>query len=41
MLKYICDSNHYSQVLSKCKDVRHTLWIGTADIKDAYIESKG
>ena len=41
MLNYICDSNHYSLVLSKCKDVRHTLWIGTADIKDAYIEDKG
>lgn len=41
MFNYICNSNHYSQVLSKCKEVKQTLWIGTADIKDAYIEDKG
>lgn len=41
MLEYISNASHYSRVLSHCKDVKHTLWIGTADIKDAYIEMKG
>ena len=41
MIRYISNIDHYSNVLSHCKDVKHTLWIGTADIKDAYIEMKG
>lgn len=41
MVTYISNLEHYEKVLSKCKDVKHTLWIGTADIKDVYIESKG
>lgn len=41
MLNFISNSDHYNQVLSHCKDVKHTLWIGTADIKDAYIEVNG
>lgn len=36
--KYISDSLHYSEVLSKVTKVKETLWIGTADIKDLYIE---
>lgn len=34
----ISNTAHYTHVLTHCKDVKHTLWIGTADIKDAYIE---
>lgn len=38
---YISNSDHYSRVLAHCRDVKHTLWIGTADIKDAYVEIDG
>lgn len=41
MLNFISSTAHYSRVLAHCKDVGHTLWIGTADIKDAYIEVEG
>ena len=34
----ISNSDHYARVLAHCKDVKHTLWIGTADIKDAYVD---
>lgn len=34
MLTFISSAAHYSRVLAHCKDVGHTLWIGTADIKD-------
>ena len=40
MIKYISNTEHYSDVLAHCKNVKHSLWIGTADIKDAYIEDK-
>lgn len=30
---YISNSDHYNKVLALVADVRHTLWIGTADIK--------
>lgn len=38
---YISNAEHYSKVLSHCWDVKRTLWIGTADIKDAYVEVNG
>ena len=38
MLKYISNSAHYKEVLSQVQSVKHTLWIGTADIKDLYVE---
>ncbi|MBR6175415.1 MAG: phospholipase [Bacteroidales bacterium] len=38
MIQYIADKEHYSKVLTLCKNVKHTLWIGTADIKDLYLE---
>ena len=31
---YVQNEEHYLQVIEKIKDVRHHLWIGTADIKD-------
>ncbi len=38
MLTYIANSNHYKEVISRVQSVKHMLWIGTADIKDLYIE---
>ena len=38
MLTYISNSSHYKEVLSRVTYVKHSLWIGTADIKDLYIE---
>ena len=37
-LKYIANEQHYTEVLSKLTNVKRTLWIGTADIKDLYIK---
>ena len=41
MPTFISSTAHYIHVLAHCKDVKHTLWIGTADIKDAYIKVQG
>ena len=38
---FLSNVAHYTRVLAHCADVKHTLWIGTTDIKDAYIEIKG
>lgn len=38
MLTYISNFSHYKEVLERLKSVKHTLWIGTADIKDVYME---
>lgn len=38
-IKYIANSQHYDDVLSRIASVKHTLWIGTADIKDVYVKS--
>ncbi len=38
MLTYISNTDHYKEVLSRVKSVKQTLWIGTADIKDLYVE---
>lgn len=38
MIKYISNADHYAEVLSQADKVKSTLWIGTADIKDLYIE---
>ena len=35
---YISNTDHYKEVLSRVQSVKHMLWIGTADIKDMYIE---
>lgn len=39
MITYIADTAHYDEVLSRVARIRHTLWIGTADIKDLYVKS--
>ncbi len=41
MLKYIADKDHYTEVLSRCSQVKHDLWIGTADLKDLYVGKSG
>lgn len=38
MLTYVSNSAHYKEVLSRVQSVRHLLWIGTADIKDLYVD---
>ena len=38
MLTYISNSAHYKEVLSRVQSVKHMFWIGTADIKDLYID---
>lgn len=38
MIRYIANEQHYSEVLALVKKVKRYLWIGTADIKDVYIE---
>ena len=38
MFTYISNASHYTEVLSRVLNVKHSLWIGTADIKDLYIE---
>lgn len=38
-IKYIANESHYNNVLCLLENVRHTLWIGTADIKDLYLKN--
>lgn len=40
MTTYIADEAHYREVLSLVPKVKRSLWIGTADIKDLYIEDR-
>ena len=37
MLAFISNSAHYSEVLARVPTVKRSLWIGTADIKDLYV----
>ncbi|MBQ7414760.1 MAG: hypothetical protein IJV09_04950 [Prevotella sp.] len=34
------DENHYKDVLSLVGKAKQTVWIGTADIKDLYVDDK-
>ena len=38
MLSFISNADHYKEVLSRVEAVKQTRWIGTADIKDLYVE---
>ena len=40
-VEFISGKDHYDKVVARMASVRKSLWIGTADIKDAYIEDKG
>lgn len=33
MIEYIADKEHYTKVLALCDEVKHNLWIGTADFR--------
>lgn len=37
MLKFISDNEHYNEVIELAMKAKHTLWIGTADIKDMMV----
>ena len=37
MTQYIADEAHFKEVLSMVPNVKRSLWIGTADIKDLYV----
>ena len=37
-MKFISNADHYKEVLSRVQSVKHMLWVGTADIKDLYVE---
>ena len=41
MTVYISNSTHYKEVLARVISVKQTLWIGTADIKDLYVNVGG
>jgi len=41
MTFYISNFTHYKEVLARVLSVKRTLWIGTADIKDLYVEVDG
>ena len=38
MIEYISGTDHYNEVLARVVNVKRSLWIGTADIKDLYVE---
>lgn len=40
MTEYIADDAHFKEVLTRASKVKRSLWIGTADIKDVYIEDR-
>lgn len=38
-IRFIEGDSHYNEVLSRVAEVRRSLWIGTADIKDLYVKN--
>ena len=36
--KYINNEEHYALLMEQINKVKHTLWIGTADLKDLYVK---
>lgn len=41
MFSYISNGDHYREVVARMLSVKRTLWIGTADIKDLYVNVNG
>ena len=39
-IKYIADESHYKEVLSLVEKAKRNVWMGTADIKDLYVENR-
>ena len=40
MIEYIKNEKHYELLPNRISKVKHTLWIGTADLKDLYIKKQ-
>ena len=40
MIQYIADEAHFKEVIARVSKVKKALWIGTADIKDLYVEDR-
>ena len=40
MIRYIADEAHFKEILLRVPQVKHSLWIGTADIKDLYVADR-
>lgn len=40
MIQYIANGEHFKEVIERIPKVKKQLWIGTADIKDLYVEDK-
>jgi phosphatidylserine/phosphatidylglycerophosphate/cardiolipin synthase-like enzyme len=40
MMQYIADEAHFKEVIERVPQVKRSLWIGTADIKDLYVEDR-
>lgn len=40
MTQYIADEAHFKEVIERVAKVKKYLWIGTADIKDLYVEER-
>ena len=38
LVKYINNKEHYALLMEQIDKVKHTLWIGTADLKDLYVK---
>ena len=38
MIEYISGTEHYNEVLARVANVKQSLWIGTADIKDLHVK---
>ena len=38
MIEFIADTDHYNKVLAKVTNVKQSLWIRTADIKDLHVK---
>ena len=40
MIQYITNEQHYKLLIDQVSKVKHTLWMGTADLKDLYIKKQ-
>ena len=38
MIQYIQNEQHYTLLTDEITQVKHALWIGTADLKDLYVK---
>ena len=38
MIRYVQNEQHYTLLADEASKVKHTLWIGTADLKDLYVK---